>query len=192
MIAPGKYRAKALTAELGFAKSGNEQVLVSFQITEPGPHQNHEIAWYGTVTENTAKRVIESLLLTGWDGVDYEYFTGLGTNEVSLVIEEEIDNQGKPRVRVKWINKIGGASLTNQMDRAQRTTFAARMRGVVAEVRGQNAKPAPRAPAASTGPRPTNGARPQGAQRWSATEGVRDDDMPSEVDDIPFISRGAW
>lgn len=190
MIAPGKYRAKALTAELGFAKSGNEQVLVNFQITEPGPHQNHEIAWYGTVTENTAKRVIESLLLTGWDGQDYEYFTGLGTNEVSLVIEEEVDQQGKPRVRVKWINKIGGASLTNQMNPVERKTFAARMKGIVTEVMGAPARttqPARRAPAASTSPRPTNGQRaPQGAAQW---DGTGADPM---ADDVPFVSRGAW
>lgn len=177
MIAPGKYRAKALTAELGFAKSGNEQVLVNFQITEPGPHQNHEIAWYGTVTENTAKRVIESLLLTGWDGQDYEYFTGLGTNEVSLVIEEEVDQQGKPRVRVKWINKIGGASLTNQMNPVERKTFAARMKGIVTEVMGAPARttqPARRAPAP---PPRQNSARP--AQPVDAYE-------PDEVDSIPF------
>lgn len=100
---------------------------------------------------------------------------------MTLVLEEEPDQQGVPRIRVKWVNKLGGASLANQMNPAERKTFAARMRGVVAEV-----KPAVRAPAASTGPRPPNGARPQGAQEW---DGTGADPM---ADNIPFISRGAW
>lgn len=189
MLPVGKYMAKATRAQLGFADTGTEVVAVQFEITE-GEHKGAHVTWRGYFTEKTARRAIESLKYCGWVGGQWETWEGLGSQVVQLDIQEDRDiKSGEVRgTRVAWVNPAN-VPMKNSMDRSQVANLAARMKGIVAEVMGSSGPT--RAPAASTGPRPQNGARPNGAQRWAGGD-VSHDDVPSEVDDIPFLSRGAW
>jgi len=184
MLPVGKYMAKAVQAELGFADTGTEVVAVQFEVTE-GENKGARVTWRGYFTEKTARRAIESLKYCGWGG-NWDTWEGLGSQVAQLDIQEDRDiKSGEVRgTRVAWVNPAN-VPMKNSMDPSQRATFASRMRGIVTEVMGAPARTAQRAPAASTGPRPPNSARPQGAQEW---DGTGADPMA----DIPFISRGAW
>lgn len=191
IIAPGKYAARAVEAVMGYTQSDTEQVCVCLEFTDE-VNRGQRANWYGVFSEKNGRKVLEQLGYCGWKG-DWEGFAGLSDNEVSVTVEEDRDTNGAPKLdrnnvpytRIAWINPAGGASLKKKMDPSQRATFAARMRGMVVEVLGN--APAQRAPAASTGPRPTNGQhRPAGAQEWDGTGADPSDD------NIPFMSRGAW
>lgn len=178
MIAAGKYKARALSAEIGYAKTGSEMVLVNFQIAD----STTVMPWYGTITESSAKRVMESLLFTGWDGVDFENWNGLGSKEVELVIEEEPDASGKLWPRVKWVNRLGGGSLKQVMTQPQRAHFAAKMKGVVAEVLGSAGAPQrPASPPRQPAPARRGG---QGAPPREYGDGSEFDD--NFDDNVPF------
>ena len=186
MLPVGKYMAKATRAQLGFADTGTEVVAVQFEIAE-GENKGALVTWRGYFTEKTAKRAIESLKYCGWSG-DWDTWEGLGSQVAQLDIQEDRDiKSGEVRgTRVAWVNPAN-VPMKNSMDPSQRATFAARMRGIVTEVMGATVRTAQRAPAASTGPRPTNGQhRPAGAQEWDGTGADPSDD------NIPFMSRGAW
>ena len=101
----GTYKAKATKAEPGKAKTGNEQVLVTFQITQ-GAQAGQEIVYRGMFTEKTQDRTIDALILCGWDTNDYVSFSGITKNEVEIVIEHEPgqDDPSKMFARVKWVN----------------------------------------------------------------------------------------
>jgi hypothetical protein len=128
MIEPGKYRARATDAKLGVAQTGSDTVAVAFELLDqPGQH----ITWYGYFTEKTVDRTMESLRYCGWEGDDVSDLSGIDANEVEIVVEHEDDKEGKPRARVKWINRAGSskAQLKTEMNDAQKKAFAARMKG---------------------------------------------------------------
>ena len=128
MIEEGRYRARATDAKLGVAQTGSDTVAVAFELLDhPGQH----ITWYGYFTEKTVERTMESLRYCGWENDDVSNLSGISSNEVELVIEHEDDKEGKPRARVKWINKTGSskAQLKTEMNDAQKKSFASKMKG---------------------------------------------------------------
>jgi hypothetical protein len=189
MLPVGRYTAKALQAELGFADTGTELVAVQFEITE-GEHKGSHIVWRGYFAEKTAKRVTESLSYTGWAG-NWDTWEGLGTTEVQLDVQEDRDMKtGEIRgTRVAWVNQLK-APIKNAMDQNQRRAFAAKMRGMVAEVMGTHGTAAPpvqqqprRMPAANAAPG-LGPARQPPARRPPVN---MDADYPTDADDnIPF------
>jgi len=187
MIPVGKYTATALDAELGITdgegKEPVEYVVVKFRI-DGGLHDGAEVQWRGYFSEKARVRSVQSLHYCGWGG-NWDTWEGLGQEKVTLDVKEDRDlKTGEIRgTRVAWVNAL---SSVKPLEGSARSSFAARMKGVVAEVLGSKGRPA-RAPAASTGPRPTNGQRaPQGAAQWDGTG------ADAMADDIPFLSRGAW
>ncbi len=133
MLPVGKYVAKAVQAELGFAETGTELVAVLFELTE-GEFRGTRITWRGYFTDRTSKRAIESLKFTGWKG-SWETWEGLGSLHVQLDVQEDRDmKSGEVRgTRVAWVNP-SGLMMRNGMDPAQRKAFAGRMTGLVTEV----------------------------------------------------------
>jgi hypothetical protein len=130
MIENGKYKARATMGTLGKADTGTHQVLVDFEITD-GQHKGQHIAWFGSFTDKTMDRTIESLRHCGWVGDDLDRLEGIDANEVELVIEQE-EYEGKPRARVRWVNRIGsGATLKHPLTPAEARSFAQSMRGAV-------------------------------------------------------------
>jgi hypothetical protein len=126
---PGRYRAKAIGHKLGKASTGNEQVLVNFEVTD-GEHKGRIVYWYGTFTEASIERTLESLEHAGWDGVSLSQMSGLGDREVELVMENELGQDGQNRLRVRWVNKMGGA-MKVELDRGGVMALEERIKGAM-------------------------------------------------------------
>src|ERR1700737_157979 len=110
MLPKGRYRAKAVDAQLGFSPNkGTEQVVVEFEILDE-EHAGERITWIGYFAENTSERTIESLRICGWKTDDVSDLRGIGDNEVQLVVEHE-PYQGKTFARVQFVNRIGGINM---------------------------------------------------------------------------------
>lgn len=157
----GRYRARAVDAVLGIADTGTKQVAVLFELLDmPG----QSIPWYGYFTEKTEDRTLESLMHAGWHGDDLSNLMcdGLGESEVSLVVEQEQDQQGEWRPRVKWVNALGaGALVKNEMTDVDKVAFAQKMRAKVMQKRAKM------------------------TQRPASTNGRNDIPPPGE-DDVPW------
>lgn len=198
MLPVGKYLAKAMQAELGFADTGTEVVAVQFEVTE-GENKGARLTWRGYFTEKTARRAIESLKYCGWGG-DWDTWEGLGSQIVQLDVQEDRDiKSGEVRgTRVAWVNPAR-VPMKNSMDPSQRTTFAARMKGIVTEVMGAGGVVTSRGALPFRAAKAPVPARQAGAARtWSGNGGggarsegnvayaQPQDDPGFESDDIPF------
>lgn len=107
-LTPGRYIARALRWEFGRSSRGNEQVAVVFQIAS-GEHAGRCLTWYGAFTEKTVERTLDSLQYCGWDGRSLREMRGMGTQDVELDVQiERSPVDQRERLRVKWVNKVGG------------------------------------------------------------------------------------
>ena len=127
MLNEGTYVARGVSAALGYTSKGSEQVAVQFKLNETG----EKIAWYGYFSEKTFDRTIETLRLCGWAGNDLDDLSGIDANEVEIVVEHENDLNNEPRARVRWVNKVGGAALKEQLKPNEARSFAAKMKGLI-------------------------------------------------------------
>jgi hypothetical protein len=109
MIEPGKYLAKCVRAELGETKTGKPQVILEFEVVGDNAWAGMTITAYSFLTDAAMDRTLESLRYCGWTGNDINDLSGVMTNEVEIVVEEET-YEGKTHSRVKWINRIGGST----------------------------------------------------------------------------------
>jgi hypothetical protein len=124
----GSFKAKALSGDLGYAKSGTEQVAVQFEILE-GPDTGRAITWWGYFSDKAVDRTLKALMVAGWDGNDVAVLGGLGANEVSIKIEDDVYN-GETRQRVQWVNPLrNGPSAGGAMNDTDKASFAERMKG---------------------------------------------------------------
>lgn len=140
-ITPGSYNARAKQFALGLTSTMKEQVAVQFAIVG-GPLDGQTITWYGYFTEAAVERTLESLRICGWAGDDLSDLTGTEANEVQIVVEEEPDQQGVARPRVRWVNELRGPMLKSELRPDQAKAFAARMRGTVVGFNQSRGKPA--------------------------------------------------
>jgi acyl CoA:acetate/3-ketoacid CoA transferase alpha subunit len=120
----GKFRARAVEGDWGYSSKGTEQVAVLFQLVDSG----EQITWYGFMTEKTSDRTIEALISCGVQ--DLQTLDGLGTEDVELDLAFET-YEGKERLRVKWVNRLGtgGVAMKSRMDQGQKASFAAKYQG---------------------------------------------------------------
>jgi len=176
----GTWKARAVDAQLG-GEGGKEQIAVMFQFTE-GAHQGKHITWFGHFTEKTVDRTIESLRHCGWNSDSLADLSGLGDEEVLLVVEDE-EYEGKWRSRVRWVNRQSKLALKNPMDASQVAAFAARLRGkTVASKQKYGAQHASAPQATSSGY--GNGSANSGGHRAQQPE--YGPDAPFNDDNIPF------
>jgi hypothetical protein len=138
MIEPGYYKAKAVSASLGYTSNGNEQVAMTVDLLDIGK----TMTWYGYFTGKTTDRTLESLMIAGWDGESLVSFEGLGTEEFVAVVEEDTYN-GETKTRISWINRArsGGPKLNNPMSDVQLQDFAQRMKGRALALKSKVDKP---------------------------------------------------
>lgn len=129
MLAQGTYKARGVDGALGMTGTGKEQVAIGLEILE-GESKGAYVTWHGYFTDATFDRTIESLRLLGWQGTDLADLRGIGTTEVSIVVEHE-QYEGKLKARVQWINSPGGIALKERLDPGQAASFAARMKGKI-------------------------------------------------------------
>lgn len=141
MIPEGTYKAKAVTAALGYTSGGSEQVAVEFEILDDDPEiGGRRITWYGYFTERTFDRTIESLQYCGFRGNDLSDLSGVTTNEVQIVVTHEEYN-GRISARVQWVNRLGGLAIRSRMSDEDARKFSARMRSKIAAAGGSAATP---------------------------------------------------
>jgi len=172
MLQDGAYRAVPVSAVLGRADTGKEQICVQFQVaTDDGPTET--ITWYGYFTDATFERTIEALRYCGWRGNDLlEFLSGRQLpagfdQEVQIVIESQEYN-GKWSPRVRWVNSGSGIGVKNALSEEEGRAFSARMKGRVASLQAKSpASAAAAAPARSS-------ASARGA---SPAEAIPEDDL---------------
>lgn len=154
------YRAKAMSWGLGISGEGTpkekEQLAVEFQVLTEGAPES-ALTWYGYFTEATADRTIEAMRYMGWTGTDFAALEGLDANEVELVVEDE-EYEGNVRAKVQWVNKPGGLGIKAPLVGDRLKTFAAQMKGRVAQFDAAGGRPAP-APAKPAAAKPAPAAR---------------------------------
>jgi len=144
MVPIGTHKARAIDCALGMTGTGKEQIGVLLELSETA----ERITWYGYFTDGTFERTIESLRYLGWSGTDLLAFrSGLPSecvNEVEIVVEDEADQDGKLRRKVRWINGSGGVAIKETLDDGQARVFAAKMRAKVAALQAKTGVAAPR------------------------------------------------
>lgn len=127
MIEKGTYTAKAIDWKLGLTSTGKEQIAVLFRLED-----GRGITWYGYFTEKTTERTLDALEHMGWDGEDIANPVGLDRNEVRLVIDHEVSEQdGNTYARVKWVNRMGGLTVKEELAGGALQSFKQRMQGAV-------------------------------------------------------------
>lgn len=121
---PGRYEAKTIDASLGEANNEKRTPYVSLYLeTSEGAH----IGAYLYLSDAAFPRTLETLQeVFQFDG-NFENVRALVGKPCSIVVEEEKDDKGKPQMRVKWINKIGGAKPPSEGLAARLTAKAKSM-----------------------------------------------------------------
>lgn len=129
-LANGRYRARAKEWGLGESSTGKEQVAVAFEFTD-SEYIGQGLTWYGYFTESALDITVRALRTMGWSGTDLLELSGLDTNEVELVVENEEYN-GRTSAKVQFVNPIGGLALKTPMTPEKQKSFAAQMRERIA------------------------------------------------------------
>lgn len=168
-LTSGKFRAKGVAGALGFTKDHNPQVAVELRVLDDS-HAGESITWFGYFTEKSQERTLEALRILGWKTDDLSNLDGITDNEVSITLEEE-EYGGEVRLKVQWINRVGGIALKERMSPAEAQAFARQMKGAALASRQGVPAAATKAPAR----------RPE-APRQPAAQSAGD--LPG--DDIPF------
>lgn len=99
----GTYKAKVESHAITESSKGNEQAAVTFRVDGAGT-----ITWWGSFSEKAAPHTIKALLVCGLKGNNPAGPLEVG-KEVSIVIEDEVGQDGKTRAKVRWVNALGGA-----------------------------------------------------------------------------------
>lgn len=121
MMEPGTYRAKVVGAAFGYSNSGNEQIGVKFE-TKQG-----DIMWYGYFSPAAMPYTLERLKTCGLPDNNLIKADEMVGTEVDIIVEHE-EYDGKTRLKVQWINPIGGGGMRNPMDSDSLAEFARRIK----------------------------------------------------------------
>jgi hypothetical protein len=142
----GTFRARAVDGGLGETSTGKEEIAIAFEFTGDTELKGQRITYYGYFTEGTLDSTIKGLRACGWQGtemtdlLDFQK-SGLGANEVELVVEPEVvkDRAGqvqteddgvtpRTRARVRWVNAVGRMGLREPLAADKAAAFAAKMK----------------------------------------------------------------
>jgi hypothetical protein len=116
MVRPGTYLAVVANHAIGETLKGDPQAIVTFSFqTDHGPQV---INWYGYFTEKTTPTTLKSLLICGLKGNNPAGPLEIG-KEVQIVIENEKDEKGKERSKVRWVNQVGAGVKSIPQDLAK-------------------------------------------------------------------------
>lgn len=131
IIPEGTYRARCLETDLGSSKTGKEQIMMNFQITEEGQWCGKHWSGYFYFSDKAADYTFEKMRNAGWQGDDLADLSSLSPSNVEcLIVISHEEYEGKTRVKIDYVNKLGGGvKMADPMDAAKRKAFAERMRG---------------------------------------------------------------
>jgi len=118
----GSFDAKVKDYSIGTTKKGDPMAMVRFELFD-SEGLAHIITWYGTFgTEKSAEITCEALAICGWstkNPADLAKGKGSGVLSedkiVSLTIAQDTYD-GKTRMKIKYINPVGGGGFRNQME----------------------------------------------------------------------------
>jgi len=130
-VPDGAYRAAFGGYKLGFSSAGNEQIGILFELLDD-PQKGRELIWYGSFSEAAFPITWRALRALGWQGKAIATFAEdvkVG-HVVSIVVESE-SFDGKTRNRIVFINRAGGIPMRDQMNPAQRQTFAKKVQAMI-------------------------------------------------------------
>ena len=112
LLPPGTYLAKLTGHGLTEPKAGKvPQIALTFNLVE----QNRVITWFGSLSTDALPYTVKALTVAGMQGDDLTVLADVTRvpfedKEVNLVVEHET-YEGTTRVKVKWINEVGGANF---------------------------------------------------------------------------------
>ena len=160
---PGRYKATVIEAGTGTAQTGTPYVFLLLR-TDEGETCDAFLYLSDKAFERTIKTLHQSL---GFDGQFETVGKQLPGRRCSITAEDEIDDNGQTRVRVRWINP--------EREPAD-ASFLARLSERAAKLLGLPALPTPAQP--TTAPAVAVKAAAQAAEAAVSHEG----------DDIPFLA----
>lgn len=185
MIPEGTWRARAVTAELGYTSQEHEQIGVLIQFL-PDQHEDvdsRQTTWYGQFTEKATPHTLKAMRTFGWSTNDLSDLSGIDANEVDVVVKHEEDQEGNWRARAVFINPPGGGgvAMKAKMSSDQAKAFAERMRGNVLASAAKSSPPPTKPPAATTTKATTKPPKATPTKQQRAAEV-----QPPEDDNVPF------
>ena len=195
-IRPGTYTGTVTGTALGKTSSGKEQIGIGFDVhvsdPETGAPCSVPMTYYCYFhTDGALRNAMKSLAALGFDmatrGIEElapedAALSPLVGAEAEVVLENEDDQDGNPRLRIKWVNRAGGGlAMKERMEPAEAKSFSAQLRAKVISARGPGAAPAapPARPAAPAARKPV--AAPKRSPAPAAAPASEND-----WSDIPF------
>lgn len=109
LIPAGTYPARALpdSARWGVSSNGNEQIAIRFQISD-GDHAGSSVLWIGNFAPGKGTEItLETLETAGvnLDAAEPAALEGLGSVDVSIVVEWRDREDGTPAAFVRYVNR---------------------------------------------------------------------------------------
>lgn len=136
MIRPGNYSATVASHAISETKSGAPQAVVTFNVKTDSGLQ--KLSWYGSFSEKAIAITAKALLACGLKGNNPAGDLEIG-KEVSLVIENEINQEGKEITKVKWVNKPG--AIKNVISPEIARMKLSSLEGAIMQARAENNNP---------------------------------------------------
>lgn len=104
LVKPGTYKATVISHAIAETSKGDPQATITFSFEAEGRPQN--ITWYGSFSEKATPHTVKALLVCGLQGSNPAGPLEIG-KEVNIVVENETDDKGKERSKVRWVNALG-------------------------------------------------------------------------------------
>ena len=150
-LQPGKFYARAVpeSVQFGRATTGTEQIAITFRILDgavQGAETGDEITWIGALgNEKSLEITAKALRACGCeDPGELEGDTScVARNVVELDVQSEL-YQGKPSLRVKWVNTPRRFAFKQALDAGSKASALSRLKGYAirdAQASGGSARP---------------------------------------------------
>lgn len=141
ILPAGNYRARAdrATVQFGRSKSGNDQVAITFDITDPkADGYPSRMTWIGTFAEGRATEIaLDAIMATGWTGEDLLALEGVGDAECSIKVSHKQNEQtGTTYANIDFVNRLGGSfAFKEKLDEVAVGDLASRLGGAIMAAR---------------------------------------------------------
>jgi hypothetical protein len=170
----GTFRAKLVGKEMCRSKGGAEQLALRFEVTA-GDKAGAQITEFLSFSDAALKYTVEKMRTCGWSGADLADLETLGSTEVEIVVRMKQDPGYEPRMRVQFINSVGGGAVAvkSALSDSEKRAFAAKMRAAILGLDPSRASQ-------------HAAARPQAPARPPAQPQRRPEPPPVDDGDVPF------
>jgi hypothetical protein len=147
LMQAGRHLVTVISTKLGKAGTGKEQIAVEFQ-NGRGEHAT----WYGSFSEKALPYTLKALENCDWDGESDGWNVSVlcrkGSivgHEAEIVLEEE-EYQGKARIKVSWVNRVGegGGGMKEVLSEDAAEAFGRKLARDIALVKGIPPPPDPK------------------------------------------------